>query len=509
MAGSSLIGNLAVNLTMETAAFQRGASQAEARAKTLHGRLAGLGSTMKGFGAGLVGGLGVGLVTAGLGSIASSAFRMGSELSEASEKMGVTVEGLQRLRVAARETGVSNEQLDSAMAKLNKSLGGLQLGTKAAVDAFAQIGLSADDLKGKRPDEALRLIADALNKLPDPQQRIAIGSQLMGKGFAQLVPLINGGSAALDKYAAQSKRSGEVSDENARKLDELADRWEGFKVTVGVAAANMIGAIAKLSGSVVDSVNKWYAFRDGVVQSVQAAVNAVINMVSQIANHMGGRLTGVLNNAKARVREVTAMFEDMYNKVTRNSYVPDMVSDIAQEFARLATIMVDPAVSATDKVAAAFQTLQGAIAGILGKKAGGIFNMISGMAASFAPLLGGLFKGGYNGGIGAGTDVTSSAIYSGVPGFARGGNGIFGGMAGVDRNVLSLNGSPIARVSRGERFNVAPANGNGGGSVVSLRLDSSMLQAEIAHGANVQIVRAAPLIQSSAVQAVQQRNRRR
>ena len=56
MAGESLIGNLAVNLSLETASFNRGASRAEARAKTLQGRLLGIGNSLKGFGGGLLAG---------------------------------------------------------------------------------------------------------------------------------------------------------------------------------------------------------------------------------------------------------------------------------------------------------------------------------------------------------------------------------------------------------------------------------------------------------------------
>lgn len=44
----------------------------------------------------------------------------------------------------------------------------------------------------------------------------------------------------------------------------------------------------------------------------------------------------------------------------------------------------------------------------------------------------------------------------GLPGFATGGSMRIGGRGGMDRNVLSLNGRPIARVSRGETLNVSP-----------------------------------------------------
>lgn len=45
-----------------------------------------------------------------------------------------------------------------------------------------------------------------------------------------------------------------------------------------------------------------------------------------------------------------------------------------------------------------------------------------------------------------------------IPGFATGGSGVFGGIPGVDRNLVSFNGMPAFKVSRGEHFNITPAN---------------------------------------------------
>ena len=47
---------------------------------------------------------------------------------------------------------------------------------------------------------------------------------------------------------------------------------------------------------------------------------------------------------------------------------------------------------------------------------------------------------------------------TGIPGFATGGSMLIGGRSGVDQNLLSLNGQPIARVSRGETLNVNPGS---------------------------------------------------
>ena len=71
-------------------------------------------------------------------------------------------------------------------------------------------------------------------------------------------------------------------------------------------------------------------------------------------------------------------------------------------------------------------------------------------------------------------NITGAAksLFSGTPKFAGGGSMLIGGNAGVDQNTLSLNGQPIAAVSRGESLNISPTSRaaqrpSGGTTIVS------------------------------------------
>lgn len=69
--------------------------------------------------------------------------------------------------------------------------------------------------------------------------------------------------------------------------------------------------------------------------------------------------------------------------------------------------------------------------------------------------------GGFGGSSGGGYDYAAlgdSGLYDGLPAFATGGSFNVQGRAGSDRNVLALNGLPIARVSHGERVNISNDN---------------------------------------------------
>ncbi len=62
---------------------------------------------------------------------------------------------------------------------------------------------------------------------------------------------------------------------------------------------------------------------------------------------------------------------------------------------------------------------------------------------------------------GEGGGLVGRFFSSFLPGFQHGGSFRVGGRPGVDHNVLSLNGQPVARVSQGETVGVSPSRGGG------------------------------------------------
>ena len=101
-----------------------------------------------------------------------------------------------------------------------------------------------------------------------------------------------------------------------------------------------------------------------------------------------------------------------------------------------------------------------------------IFKAISGIA--------GAIGGGSGGG---GVEVTggTDAFFASNPiGFASGGSFVIGGASGTDRNVLALNGLPIAKVSYGESVNIGKSgmSMDGGGQPVSVTMHNDFRGAD-------------------------------
>lgn len=551
MALSSTIARLNVIMGLDTAAFQSGSRKAQAEAKTLQAKMTGMSKIV----GGALAGLGAGIVIGGLQSAVTGAFELASSMSEAAQRVGLTVEALQELRLAAQETGVSNERLEAAFARFNIRLGELQQGEKTVVKAFEAMGLAADDLRGKDPQEAFGMVADGLMRIEDPATRAAVASDVFGRSYANLMPLIEGGSRALDEFAQKSRDQGQISSENAAKLDELADRWENAKTVIGVATANLIANIVKLNDRIqgwVDALNKFEA----------DAIAAVKRMVTGIRDWIAGTLGAIWDGAMNKIRIVGAMFEWLYDEVVGNSSVPDLVDGIAAHMARLDGVMVKPVTAATTAAEKAFRDLASnalnimdrlfpeiarrmkytreraeleaagageaalralaneydierrdgkpdldfgtepltagmadvgkAIEGLTEKAEIGtvrIAESFKTMATDALDALGNLaqaIKGGgfldiLNAALGLGLQLAGAGAFGSkvaafvnrpqTPGLASGGSIAFGGFGGTDRNLLSLNNTPIARVSRGEVAHIRPANDRGGAGTLTVRLE--------------------------------------
>ena len=364
---SNMIGNLAVNLTMETAAFQRGASIAEKRAQAMQTRMQGIGNSVKGIGAGLA----AGFAAAGAGALISNAFQIASSLQEAAAATGVTVEQLQRLRVAASQNGASADQMDASLSKLNATLGAAQQGSKQAVAAFENIGLSVQQLKGLNAADALALIIEKLSAIKDPTLQAAAAKQILGKSYAQLMPLIKGGTAALNEATEASKRNGEISTQDAAKLDQLADGWDMLKTRVGVGIANIIASLANGAESFDNffrPINKFAAdFDAAFVRMATNAVNSVKNLFYGVKTWLVDKMATQFSFITKKIEALGQTFYQLYDDVVGNSYVPDMVVEVNQWFAKMESGMTGSATRATQTVSEKMEAMRANVGGILSR----------------------------------------------------------------------------------------------------------------------------------------------
>lgn len=270
MSGRAVVGALRVSLGLDSAQFTQGLN----RAQTGLQRFAAAARA----GALLL----AGAVTAAGGALAAAMKPIIDEadnLYKLSQAIGVPIEDLSRLRYAAELSGVGLDALGKAVKRLSANMYEAgQSATGQAARAFAALGISVRDAEGRmRPAiKVMEDLAARFQKLPNGAEKTALAMQIFGKSGADMIPMLNAGSAGLAEMYAEAEELGIVLDEETGKSAErFNDNLTRLgKVKDGIVTkitAGMLPALEGLTDALVRS-----AKNTGILNGVGKALGAVL-----------------------------------------------------------------------------------------------------------------------------------------------------------------------------------------------------------------------------------------
>ena len=244
---------------------------------------------LKAFGSGI---RNLGLEMAGLGAAALAPMLgaakgfadMGSRMWDMSKRTGVSVEALSSLGYAAEQSGAGIEAFENGIRRMQRTIYDAGRGLSTATDSLADLGLTVKDLAGLSPEQQFRLLADRLDQIGDPTRKAAIAMTIFGRSGTQLLPMLEGGTAALDAYEQHARKLGLVmSTKDAAAADAfgdaLDDLWKVLKMstfTIGAALAPALQQVAQTITSVVAKVVAWLQQNRQLVITVMQVAAAVV-----------------------------------------------------------------------------------------------------------------------------------------------------------------------------------------------------------------------------------------
>ena len=161
----------------------------------------------------------------------------------------------------AKARGIETDTLNRSFTTLSKQLRGAEGGSKAATKAFADLGISADQLKGMKTEDAIGAVADAFEKLPAGADKAALAQQLFGRQSKDLLPLLNSGSAGIAEQMATMDKYGLTMDEKGVKKSlelskaqrEMTAAMDGVKVSIGQALIPVMQTAASAIKPLIDA----------------------------------------------------------------------------------------------------------------------------------------------------------------------------------------------------------------------------------------------------------------
>ena len=201
----------------------------------------------------------------------------GDQLDKMAARTGVSVEALSELGFAAEQSGADVETLENGIRVMQRTINDAQRGLSTATDAFAALGLSAQQLATLSPEDQFQAIADAISGVEDPSKRAALAMQVLGKSGTKLLPLL-GNIRELRQQASDLGLT--ISTKDASNAAVLSDTLSILGRTARVAAfevgASLAPSIIDLSNritSIIASATKWLrANRETVVLVAKVGV---------------------------------------------------------------------------------------------------------------------------------------------------------------------------------------------------------------------------------------------
>jgi len=250
---------------------------------------------------------------------AADAFaKMGAEMQIASERTGVSVEMLSKLKYAAEQNGVPFEALETAAARLSKTLLTASEGSQQTVHALQMLGLNVADLAKLSPDQQFIRIAEALSKVQSPTLKSALAMELFGRAGAELLPLMNGGSQGMAALMKRAEDLGLVmSGTDAKAAHEfeqrLSDLWASVKMgvfTIGGSLAPVLRSVTLAITNGVKSVREFIAQHQGLFVAALLVAGGIAGMgAAMVALGVTLSMIGVaMSGIVAAMGAVSAVF---------------------------------------------------------------------------------------------------------------------------------------------------------------------------------------------------------
>jgi hypothetical protein len=283
-----------------------------------------IGADTKGFQDGISGLLGKlgGLVAAFVSAQAvidafGQAIDMGGRLHDLATRTGESAGNLALLERAFDNASVGADRLGPAITKMQVGMTALQTESDACKNAFAQLGLTFEDFKGKTPTEQLTLIGERLAGIHDPALRASTAVAIFGRSGTELLPVLLNMGSELREAERQLGSLPALLTANSGAIDSLGDNLSamrnkltemalGFLVEVlpaldaftsrlaGLDAAGLGATLARsLVGAFVDPMQAVQALGGALVVAAKSLGNELIFQVRYWAEMMSNTFSSL------------------------------------------------------------------------------------------------------------------------------------------------------------------------------------------------------------------------
>lgn len=234
-------------------------------------------------------------VGAAIGKVVSDTVGFSSKLSESASQAGLTAESYQELTFAISQYGISSNDAERTLGRLNQRIGLAAQGNEKYSSAFQNLGVSITDTTGKIKGsrDVFLEVAESLSNIEDPAVRSAQASEIFGVNLSRrLLPALSNGADGIEDFTKEAQKLGIVmSDEQVANAEQFGISIDNLKL--------QFSAITREIGSAFIPI-----LQDSLIPAIQ---NNVLPAVRNMADNIKG-VANTFSNLPSSIKKGLAVF---------------------------------------------------------------------------------------------------------------------------------------------------------------------------------------------------------
>ena len=222
----------------------------------------------------------------------------GDNIDKMSQKMGLSAEAYQEWDFILQHSGASIDSMQRGMMTLTQA-------AENGSDAFAELGLSQEDIAGMSQDKLFAATISGLQGIEDEGQRAVLAQKLLGASAKELGPLLNTSAEDTEAMRQQVHELGGVmSDEAVKASAQFQDSLQNMKTALNGVKMNMMTQFLPSMSKVTDGLAKLFSGDSGGINMITEGIKEFTSQIQAIVPDLIEAATAILEPVIAAIAEV-------------------------------------------------------------------------------------------------------------------------------------------------------------------------------------------------------------
>lgn len=278
---------LVAKLTLDSSEYEKGISNSQSSAKTWGSSLAKAGK------------IGIAAITAttaavvafgvGLTKSVNSVADYGDKVDKMSQKIGISTDAYQKWDYVMQRAGTNVDNLKMGMKTLSQQ-------AEKGSDAFQKLGISQEEVAKLSQEDLFEKTVKGLADMEAGTERTVLATQLLGRAGADLAPLLNQGSEAIEEQMKIAEKYGMVMPEETVKASAaFEDSVTTMQMTMTGFKNRALGEFLPAFTQITDGLALLFTGDMSGLESIEAGLDGIVDKINgmlPIVMEIGGKIVG-------------------------------------------------------------------------------------------------------------------------------------------------------------------------------------------------------------------------